>query len=136
MKEAARVLTIVPMAAQLASEDDEIAGYKWRAGTAIGINYIAIHKHTAYWKDPETFRPERFLEDEIKSKTFLPFGGTVRMCPGKAVAEKAIKTFLIMLFSKFEVELCEPDKEIEYTHHMVTQCSGLKVNLRARNNKE
>ncbi|CAG8616094.1 223_t:CDS:2, partial [Paraglomus occultum] len=102
MKEAARVLPVVPIVLIIASEDDEIAGHKWRAGTAFGINHIGIHKHTAYWKDPETFRPERFLEDEINPKTFLPFGGT------------------------FEVELCEPDKEIEYAHHMATQCSGLK----------
>ena len=136
MKEAARVLTIVPMVAQIASEDDEIAGYKWRAGTPIGVNYGIIHKHTAYWKDPETFRPERFLEDEIKSKTFLPFGGTVRICPGRTVAEKVIKTFLLLLFSKFEVELCEPVKQIKYTHAMTNQCTELNVYLRARNNKE
>ncbi|CAG8621855.1 4304_t:CDS:2 [Paraglomus brasilianum] len=115
MKEAARVLTVAPIVIQLASEDDEVAGYKWRAGTPIGVNYGIIHKHTAYWKDPETFRPERFLDectDEIKPKTFLPFGGT------------------------FEVELCEPDKEIKYTYSMTNQCTELKVYLRARNNKE
>jgi len=54
MKEAARVLTVAPVVIQLASEDDEVAGYKWRAGTPIGVNYGVIHKHTAYWKDPET----------------------------------------------------------------------------------
>ena len=53
MKEAARVLTVAPVVIQLASEDDEVSGYKWRAGTPIGVNYGVIHKHTAYWKDPE-----------------------------------------------------------------------------------
>jgi len=139
MKEAARVLTVAPLVIQLAFEDNEVAGYKWQAGTPIGVNYGVIHKHTAYWKDPETFRPERFLDectDEIKPKTFLPFGGTVRACPGKTVAEKVIKTFLILLFSKFEVELCEPDKKIKYTYSMTNQCTELKVYLRARNKKE
>ena len=74
--------------------------------------------------------------DEIKPKTFLPFGGTVRACPGRTVAEKVIKTFLILLFSKFEVELCEPDKKIKYTYSMTNQCTELKVYLRARNKKE
>ena len=104
MKEASRVLTVAPVVIHVASEDDEIAGYKWRAGTPIGVSYEAIHKHTAYWKDPETFRPERFLDectDEIKPKTFLLFGGTVRACPGRTVAEKVIKTFLILLLCRF-----------------------------------
>ncbi|CAG8670752.1 4974_t:CDS:2, partial [Paraglomus occultum] len=129
MKEAARVLTVAPLVIQQASEDDEVAGYKWRAGTLIGVNYGVIHKRTAYWKDPEAFRPERFLDecaDEIKLKTFLPFGGTVRACPGRIVAEKVIKTFLILLFWKFEVELCEPEKEIKYTYSMTNQCTELK----------
>ena len=60
----------------------------------------------------------------------------MRACPGKTVAEKVIKTFLILLFSKFEVELCEPDKKIKYTYSMTNQCTELKVCLRARNKKE
>ena len=75
MKEAARVLTVAPLVIQLAFEDNEVAGYKWQAGTPIGVNYGVIHKHTAYWKDPETFRPERFLDECAKPKMFLPFGG-------------------------------------------------------------
>ena len=137
MKEAALVLTVAPVVIQLASEDDEVAGYKWRG--PIGVNHGVIHKHTAYWKDPEIFRPERFLDectDEIKPRTFLPFGGTVRVCPGKIVAEKVIKTFLILLFWKFEVELCEPDKDIKYTYGMTKKCTELKVYLKARNIKE
>ncbi|CAG8602285.1 8897_t:CDS:2 [Paraglomus occultum] len=135
MKEAARILTIVPLAVQIASEDDEVAGYKWRAGTTIGVNIGVIHKHEAHWKDPETFRPERFLDeggDEIQPRTFLPFGGTVRVCPGRVVADKLMKTFLILLFSKFEVELCEPDKELEYAYTLANNCKELKVYLKAR----
>ena len=74
--------------------------------------------------------------DEIKPKTFLPFGGTVRTCPGRIVAEKVIKTFLILLFSKFEVELCEPDKELEYAFTIANTCKELNVYLKARNTEQ
>jgi len=136
MKESSRLLTVAPIIAQIASEDDEVAGYKWRAGMTVGVNHGIIHRHKAYWKDPEAFKPERFLdecEDKVKPKTFLPFGGTLRICPGRFMADRLIKTFLIMLFRKYEVELCEPDKEIEYHYAMSNKCKGLKVYLKARN---
>ena len=66
---------------------------------------------------------------------FLPFGETVRVCPGRLVADKLMKTFIILLFSKFEVELCEPDKELEYAYTLANNCKGLKVYLKARNTK-
>ncbi|CAG8536772.1 6082_t:CDS:2 [Paraglomus occultum] len=136
MKESSRLLTVAPIIAQVSSEDDELAGYRWRAGITVGVNHGIIHRHKAYWKDPEAFKPERFLdecEDKVKPKTFLPFGGTLRICPGRFVADRLIKTFLIMLFRKYEVELCEPDKEVEYYYAMTNKCKGLKVYLKNRN---
>ena len=107
-----------PIIAQIASEDDVITGYKWRTGTTFGVNHGIIHRHKAYWKDPEAFKPERFFdecEDKVKPKIF---GGALRICPGRFVADRLVNPFLIMLFRKYEVELCEPDKEIEYHYAM------------------
>ena len=110
-----------------------LPGYKWRAGTTFGVNHGIIHRHKAYWKGPEAFKPERFLdecEDKVKPKTF---SGALRIFPGRFVVDRLVKTFLIMLFRKYEVELCEPDKEIEYRYAMTNKCKGLKVYLKARN---
>ncbi|CAG8536814.1 6084_t:CDS:2 [Paraglomus occultum] len=136
MKESARMITVVPLGAQVASKDDEFAGYKWSAGTAVAFNYGVIHRHKAYWKDPEIFRPERFLDehrDELKPRAFMPFGGTVKSCPGKLLAERLVKTVVILLFSRFEVELCEPDKEVKRKYVLNNRCEELKVYLKARN---
>jgi len=39
-------------------------------------NLYNVHMNQAYWKDPENFRPERFLDSHnriIKHEPFMPF---------------------------------------------------------------
>lgn len=41
------------------------------------ISLYSVHKDLAYWKDPEVFRPERFLDNEgklIDHDRVIPFG--------------------------------------------------------------
>lgn len=52
----------------------------------INIPVDAIHKDKEYYKDANTFNPERFLEDEGVTRhcyTYLPFGAGPRKCIGK-----------------------------------------------------
>jgi len=40
-------------------------------------NAFSVHMDPKYWKDPEMFRPERFLDEQrmiIGSEYVLPFG--------------------------------------------------------------
>jgi hypothetical protein len=65
----------------------------------------------------------------------MPFGATIRTCPGKSMAERLVKSFIISLFSKFEVELCEPDKEIMSKYRGSNQMEELKIYLKSRDKK-
>jgi len=52
------------------------------AGTRVHFHFPALHYNSRYWKDPYTFRPERFLEDWPKD-AFLPFSSGARACLGR-----------------------------------------------------
>lgn len=43
----------------------------------------AMHMDERYWKNPEQFDPDRFLNDKIVPGTYLPFGDGPRICIGK-----------------------------------------------------
>ncbi|MFH3481852.1 cytochrome P450 [Xanthobacter variabilis] len=56
-------------------------------------NFIAVaprvlHRHRGYWKKPDVFWPERWLEaHDLPARTaFIPFGMGARVCPGAQFA--------------------------------------------------
>jgi cytochrome P450 len=57
-------------------------------GTNIGVNTYSMHHNEAYFPEPWTFRPERFLEEgdcvcsDIKT-AFMPFSFGSRGCAGR-----------------------------------------------------
>lgn len=72
--------------AREATEDDEIGEYHVPAGTTVAFSGQTLHRDPRWWRAPEAFRPERFLEDEIDTYAFLPFGVGPRRCLGMRMA--------------------------------------------------
>jgi cytochrome P450 len=57
-------------------------------GTKIGVNTYCVHHNEAYFSEPWTFRPERFIEDDGQARSeakaaFTPFSIGYRACAGK-----------------------------------------------------
>ncbi|KAI1351017.1 cytochrome P450 [Xylaria sp. FL0043] len=78
---------------QIAERDREAAplvidGHVIPRGTHIGVNTYALHHNEAYFPDPFTFKPERFLEQgaEEARKAFTPFSLGPRSCMGRSMA--------------------------------------------------
>ena len=68
-------------------EADAYCGIEYPKDTAVLFSVIEIHRHKAYWKDPETFRPERFEgPQKTYSDYYFPFGAGPRMCIGNNFA--------------------------------------------------
>ena len=86
-------------------EDDEIDGYHVPAGSHIILFQRAIHRHPEFWDDPESFKPERFLNgNPIKHKfAFVPFASGPRVCMGKSVAMAEVPMVVAHLLNRFEV---------------------------------
>ncbi|KAL0834914.1 hypothetical protein Bca101_086803 [Brassica carinata] len=87
IKETVRINPLVPLLIpREASKDIKIAGYDIPKKTWIHVNIWGVHRNPNVWNDPETFIPERFMDNEIDYKglnfELLPFGSGRRMCPG------------------------------------------------------
>ena len=65
--------------------------------------------HTKYWKNPEEFIPERFIDNSIDYKgqhfELLPFGTGRRGCPGIYMATTTIELALANLLYCFDWKL-------------------------------
>ena len=66
------------------------------------------HYDKGYWKDPEVFRPERFIDFKekkiIKHEAFMPFSSGKRLCLGSNLASDTLFIFFTSLMQKFIVE--------------------------------
>lgn len=78
---------------------------KLKKGTVVQIPIYAIHRNPDFFPDPDTFRPERFLEkdESVAEMTFQAFGGGPRVCIGMRFAMSEMKIALAKLISRFKI---------------------------------
>ncbi|KAF5446570.1 hypothetical protein F2P56_032187 [Juglans regia] len=90
----------------------KLGGYDIPAESKVLVNAWWCANNPAHWKNPEEFRPERFLEEESKVEAngndfrYLPFGVGRRSCPGIILALPVLAITLGRLAQNFE--LCPP----------------------------
>lgn len=85
----------------------DLDGYTIPKNTTILIGLRTVHMDTEFWKDPEVFRPERFLDANMKIKSverFVPFGAGRRKCLGDQLAKACIFTFYVGILQKFNLK--------------------------------
>ena len=68
---------------------DTIGDYPIPANGFVSYSAYTLHRHPAFWDDPERFDPERFTPEQVASRprfAYLPFGAGPRMCIGNNFA--------------------------------------------------
>ncbi|EPB71359.1 hypothetical protein ANCCEY_09544 [Ancylostoma ceylanicum] len=84
IKETLRLYPSVPLIARQVAEDIKIKDHILPAGTGVVLIPSMVHRDPNYWDDPEVFRPERFIESELKHPyAYIPFSAGSRNCIGK-----------------------------------------------------
>lgn len=127
IRESMRYLPAVWGIGREALEDDELDGYSVPAGTTVFIPIYNMHRHPAYWDDPDSFQPERFADPRMeKSKRwiYMPFGGGPRQCIGNSFALMEAKLALAAIAQRFHVRL-ESEAEIEFDPGVTLRPKGL-----------
>lgn len=132
IKEASRLHPPIPLLVfRESTQDVRINGYDIAARTQVIINAWAIQRDPCFWKEPNEFRPERFLTCAIdfKGKDFelIPFGAGRRSCPGILFATMGIELVLANLVYAFDWAL--PDGAKGETLDM-TESAGLTIHRR------
>lgn len=88
--------------------DDEIDGYHMPKGSLVFMLPYVVHRHPAFWDNPEVFIPERFAPENAEApyhQAYLPFGAGPRSCIGNHFALLEIQLVLATLAQTYCLRL-------------------------------
>ncbi|CAI2174871.1 17500_t:CDS:2 [Funneliformis geosporum] len=131
INESMRLTPVLPVFLRAASFDTEIGGYKIKKDTTVFTNYTGIHYHKDHWVEPEKFNPDRFLKDgghTIVKNSYLPFGGGIRICPGRHWAMGNMKILSARMLTNFEINLADPEAPLKSSYQGTQHCDELDGN--------
>ncbi|RDW59073.1 hypothetical protein BP5796_11997 [Coleophoma crateriformis] len=111
VRECLRYYTVLRLALPRASvKDITYDGIVIPKGTVVFLNAWA---YSEVWEDPETFRPERWIEQP--DAPMFTYGLGYRMCAGSLLANRELYLIFIRLINSFELVKCD-----EIDHHPLT----------------
>jgi cytochrome P450 len=112
LKESMRLHPVIPMVVRHLMKPVTIGGIDLPAGANIGPSILISHAREDNHRDPDAFRPERFLDGEVATNTWIPFGGGVRRCIGAGFSLMEGVAVLREVLLRYDVTL--PDGERDH----------------------
>jgi cytochrome P450 len=137
LKESMRLYPAVWGIGRRALADCEISGYRVTAGTNIFIFQSLTQRDPRFFCNPDTFDPERWREDPVRSGklprfAYFPFGGGPRVCVGAAFAMLEATLLLAMVQQKFELRLAPGHRVQPLASVTLRPKHGIRVTVRRR----
>ncbi|WJZ98526.1 hypothetical protein VitviT2T_017042 [Vitis vinifera] len=113
VKETLRLHSPIPLLVpHMNLEEAKLGGYTIPKESKVVVNAWWLANNPEWWKNPEEFRPERFLQEESATDAvaggkadfrFLPFGVGRRSCPGIILALPILALVIGKMVMNFEM---------------------------------
>ena len=110
MLEALRLYPPAPHVLRKAIAHDVVCGQPIAPGTQVWISPWIIHRHRAYWEQPDAFMPGRFAGKPApwsSGAPFMPFGAGPRICIGAGFALAEAQIVLGHFLARFRIGLMD-----------------------------
>jgi cytochrome P450 len=158
--EAVRLAPAVPAAIprEVMEGGVEVDGLFLPEGTDCGTPTYSIHRHPSYYREPQSYIPERWIEGatcvtpsgsdpwvttkddvEIARRAFCPFSIGPRGCIGKSMALMELRLTLARMIFLFDIEHAAGDRtgedergQFAMVDHFVVSKTGPNVIIRKR----
>jgi cytochrome P450 family 135 len=132
IKEAMRVRPVLPAVVRRLSRATRLGDWQLPAGMTVMASARLVQMSPAIFPRPLQFRPERFLEGEGSTYSWIPFGGGTRRCLGAAFASFHMRVVLRTVLRQIELHADRMVSErLRSDHITLMPARGARV-VRAR----
>ncbi len=128
VRETLRVRPVIP--AVLRQLQGPLQLGRWRLPKRVTVMpaISLMHSDPSVFADPDSFRPERFLEGEGSTYTWIPFGGGRRRCLGAAFASFEMRVVLRTVLAHVALRADRPrDEGVRNRHITLVPARGARV---------
>jgi cytochrome P450 len=86
---------------------------EWTAptGASVVLPPLLVHRDPRIWSEPDEFRPERWLSDDVPEGFHFPFGGGARRCVGEPLAMAEVRTVVPVIMRNLRLRPLWPEPE-------------------------
>ncbi len=109
--ETLRLRPVISIVIRRLTEPVEVGGLSLPAGVSVAPSVYLVHRRPEIYPDPERFLPERFLDQQPGTYTWIPFGGGIRRCLGGAFAQFEMRAVLSELVKRRKLTPARPEPE-------------------------
>jgi cytochrome P450 len=86
VKETLRLRPVIDAAERTLTKPRLVAGWELPSGVTVYPGIALVQMREDLYPQAREFRPERFIDEQAESYTWLPFGGGIRRCLGAGLA--------------------------------------------------
>lgn len=129
IKETLRMRPVLPVVVRDLQDDVTIGDHLLPKGTRLACSITLMHRRPEIYPEPEAFRPERFLDTQPGTYTWIPFGGGIRRCLGASFALFEMKHVLPEIIQQLELAPVDPAPE-RVARRLITLTPGNRAHVR------
>lgn len=110
----------------------QLRGYQVPAGANVVMSQWIMHRHPAYFENPETFDPNRWLTERAQKLprfVYFPFGGGPRQCIGNSFAMMEAALLLATIARRFRLRAASSDPIIPVPSFTLRPKNGIHMTL-------
>jgi cytochrome P450 len=134
IRESLRSRPVLPnVQPRLVKQPVEVGGWTYPPGCCLVGNAYLVHHDPELYPDPYVFRPERFIDHEPGTYTWIPFGGGRRRCLGASFALLEMRVVLRLALATSEIRPAGDRVELSRRRSItLSPRAGARVALGAR----
>lgn len=120
------------------NQDVEVDGYWFPGDAQLSFSIWQLHHTAEFYPEPETFKPERFSQEEKAKRdpfVFMPFGQGPRNCIGMRLALLEAKIAVVAVLRKMKFVKCDQTEiplELNRWDAFVKPMRPIKVGVQLR----
>ena len=135
IKESMRLYPPAWSLARTVASEFELRGYRIPKGANLVMSQWIMHRHPAYFADPEKFDPDRWRLESLQRLprfVYFPFGGGPRQCIGASFAMMEAVLLLATIAQRFRLEAVPDHPVVPVPGFTLRPKHGIKMIMHRR----